>query len=368
MDLARVGVYMKTAGVLALIVAAVLAAAGVTWWRSDAVPPVQAQQEGKPQPAPAAVEAATVKVDRVTVRIDAVGTLEPAEAVAMAPEIDGILAEILFREGTPVKEGQVLVRLDDAILTAELAQARAELTLAEANFERADTLLKQRSGTPRARDEAFAALQTARASVQLAQTRLDKTVLRAPFDGILGLRSVSKGGYVNSGDTLVTLQSIDPLKVDFRVPETLLSSIRVGQKIRLTTDALPDRSFEGAIYAIDPQLDVNGRALKLRALVDNHDQILRPGLFARVGIAAESRDNAIMIPEAAVVPEGNTRYVFRIEDGKAVRVDVKLGMRRNGEVEVTEGLAPGDVIVISGQQRVRNGGRVEVIGTTGSGV
>jgi len=367
MNLVRVGFYMRTAGVLALLVAAVLAAAGVAWWRTDGVLPAQAQQEGKRQPV-AAVEAAKVKVDRVTVQIDAVGTLEPAEAVAMAPEIDGILAEILFREGTPVKAGQLLVRLDDAILKAELAQARAELTLAEANFERADILFKQSSGTQRARDEAFAALQTARASVQLAQTRLDKTVLRAPFDGILGLRSVSKGGYVNSGDTLVTLQSIDPLKVDFRVPETLLSNIRIGQKIRLTTDALPDRSFEGEIYAIDPQLDVNGRALKLRALVDNHDQILRPGLFARVGISAENRDNAILIPEAAVVPQGNTRYVFRIEDGKAVRIDVKLGLRRSGEVEVTEGLAPGDVIVISGQQRVRDGGRVEVISTAGSGV
>jgi membrane fusion protein (multidrug efflux system) len=359
---------MKTAGVLALLVAAVLAAAGVTWWRTDGAQPVQAQQEGRRQPPPAAVEAATVKVDRVTVQIDAVGTLEPAEAVAMAPEIDGILAEILFREGTPVKEGQILVRLDDAILKAELAQARAELTLAEANFERADTLLKQRSGTQRARDEAFAALQTARASVQLGQTRLDKTVLRAPFDGILGLRSVSKGGYINSGDTLVTLQSIDPLKVDFRVPETLLSNVRVGQKISLTTDALPDRKFDGEIYAIDPQLDVNGRALKLRALVGNHDQVLRPGLFARVGISAESRDNAILIPEAAVVPEGNTRYVFRIEDGKAVRVEVKLGLRRNGEVEITQGLAPGDVVVTGGQQRVRPGGRVEVIETAVSGV
>jgi membrane fusion protein (multidrug efflux system) len=359
---------MKTVGVLALLVAAVLAAAGVTWWRTDGAQPAQAQQEGRRQPPPAAVEAAKVKVDRVTVRIDAVGTLEPAEAVAMAPEIDGILAEILFHEGTQVKAGQILVRLDDAILKAELAQARAELTLAEANFERADTLLKQRSGTQRARDEAFAALQSARASVLLGQTRLDKTVLRAPFDGILGLRSVSKGGYVNSGDTLVTLQSIDPLKVDFRVPETLLSHVRVGQKISLTTDALPDMRFEGEIYAIDPQLDVNGRALKLRALVDNHDQVLRPGLFARVGISAENRDNAILIPEAAVVPEGNTRYVFRIEDGKAVRVEVKLGLRRNGEVEITQGLAPGDVVITGGQQRVRSGGRVEVIETAASGV
>jgi membrane fusion protein (multidrug efflux system) len=363
-----VGDYMKKAGVLALLVAVVLAAAGVTWWRTDGALPAQAQQEGRRQPPPAAVEAATVKVERVTVQIDAVGTLEPAEAVRLAPEIDGILAEILFREGAHVKAGQVMVRLDDAILKAELAQSRAELTLAEANFERADTLLKQRSGTQRARDEAFAALMTSRASVQLAQTRLDKTVLRAPFDGILGLRSVSKGGYVNSGDTLVTLQSIDPLKVDFRVPETLLSSIREGQKIELRTDALPDRTFEGEIYAIDPQLDVNGRALKLRALVDNHDQILRPGLFARVGISAENRENAILIPEAAVVPEGNSRYVFRIKDGKAERVAVKLGLRRNGEVEVTEGLAPGDVVITGGQQRVRNGGRVEVINTVAPGV
>ncbi|EWY42204.1 hemolysin D [Skermanella stibiiresistens SB22] len=351
---------MKLAGLLVAVIAIVTAVLGTTYWRSD-VAHAQGQQQGRRQAPPPAVEAAPVKVDRITSVIDAVGTLEPAEAMSLAPEIEGTLAEILFREGTPVQAGQILVRLDDSILKAELAKARAELGLAEANFERADTLLRQRSGTQRTRDETFSALQSARASVQLAQTQLDKTVLRAPFDGVLGLRSVSKGEFVSRGDTLVTLQSIDPLKVDFRVPETQLANIRVGQKITLSTDALAGRTFEGEIYAIDPQLDVNGRALKLRALVRNQDQVLRPGLFARVGISAASRDNAIMIPESAVVPEGNSRYVFRIQEGKAQRVDVKLGQRRAGEVEVVEGLSPGDVVVTGGQQRVRAGGPVEIV-------
>lgn len=351
---------MKMAGLVAVVLAIVLAVVGAGYWHSEGARAQGQQQAGRQAPSPA-VEAAPVKVDRVTTVIDAVGTLEPAEFVSLAPEIEGTLAEILFREGTPVQAGQVLVRLDDAILKAELAKSRAELVLADANFERADTLLRQRSGTQRARDEAFAALQSARASVQLAQTQLDKTVLRAPFDGILGLRAVSKGEFVSRGDTLVTLQSIDPLKVDFRVPETLLSSIRVGQKITLRTDALPGRSFEGEIYALDPQLDVNGRALRIRAEVGNRDQVLRPGLFARVGIAASSRDNAVLIPESAVVPEGNGRYVFRIVDGKAVRTEVRLGQRRTGEVEIVEGLSPGDVVVTGGQQRVRPGAAVEVV-------
>jgi membrane fusion protein (multidrug efflux system) len=166
---------------------------------------------------------------------------------------------------------------------------------------------------------------------------------------------------VSRGESLISLQTIDPLRVEFRVPETFLSVVKVGQAIALTADALPGRDFTGRITAISPQVDVNGRALQVRAHVPNIDGLLRPGLFARVTIAAASRENALLVPESAILPEGDSRIVYRVTDGKAVRGTVTLGERRTGEVEVLEGLSIGDEVVIAGQQRLRNGVAVEVV-------
>jgi membrane fusion protein (multidrug efflux system) len=354
---------MKRTNVIGLLLAGGLALVGTGYWALGSVqaePKKATSQAAAPVPR-AAVETAVVRSGMVTVNIDAIGTLQSGEAVVLAPEVDGVISEILFEEGTPVEAGVPLVRLDDAIVKAELDQAKAQLTLTQANFERANTLLRQNSGTQRARDEALAALQSARASASLAQTRLDKTVIRAPFAGVLGLRSVSKGEYVTRGDALISLQTIDPLKAEFRLPETFLSSVKVGQTIELTADALPNRRFTGQITAIAPQIDVNGRALQIRAHVPNPDGILRSGLFVRVAIAAASRENALLVPESAIVPEGEARFAFVVENGKVRRVPVKLGERRIGEVEVLEGLSAGQEVVTAGQQRLRDGAAVEVL-------
>jgi len=310
---------------------------------------------------PAAIEAAPVRVDRVTINISAVGTLVANEQVTIAPEIAGRVSQIILEEGRPVAAGDPLVSLDQTVLNAELASAQSALKLAQTNFQRADILARQNTGTQRARDEAVAALEGARAALDLAQARLEKATIRAPFAGILGLRAVSVGEFVSPGDTMLTLQSIDPLKVDFRIPETFLSNVRPGQTISLTLDALPGERFAGEIYAIDPQVDVNGRALKLRALVKNESGTLRPGLFARVDIAATTRDRAILVPESAVVPLGQERFVFVVRDGKAARVQVSTGQRQLGDVEITEGLSEGDIVVTSGQQRLRDGMNVDVV-------
>jgi membrane fusion protein (multidrug efflux system) len=327
--------------------------------------PARAQQptENRASAAPraVAVETAPVQVGTVTEDISVVGTAQANEAVTLAPEIEGRIAEILFDEGVAVKKGEPLVRLDDAILKAELTQEQARLTLAQANFQRSDTLLQQRSGTRQARDEAFAELETARAAVELARTRLDKTLIRAPFAGLVGLRSVSPGEYVSPGDALVGLRNIDPLKVDFRAPENYLASVRTGQSVNVSFDALPGQSYTGEIYAIDPQLDVNGRALRLRARISNPDGVLRPGLFARVAIAAQQRANAILVAESALVPEGELRFVYRVRDGKALRTEVTIGQRRTGMVEILSGLNPDDIVVIAGQQRLRDGIAVESV-------
>lgn len=352
-------------GVLVLAaLAGVTAGGGAAYHYGLGVPAAQSQakEPGQAVTPPAAVEVAEVKRDVVKVEIGAVGSLLANEQAVIAAEIEGRIAELPLEEGGRVVAGQVLARLDDAILKSELAQAQANLTLAEANFERADTLLRQRSGTERARDEALAARQSARASVELAKTRLDKTVIRAPFAGILGLRSVSIGEFVTRGEELVTLQSIDPLKVDFRIPETYLANVRIGQTVAVTVDALPGRSFAGTIYAADPQVDVNGRAIRLRARIANSDGTLRPGLFARIVIVAEQREGASVIPESALVPQGAQRLVFKVVDGKAVRTPVTLGQRRPGEVEILQGLQPGDMVVTAGQQRLKDGAPVEIVG------
>ncbi len=355
---------------LALVGVAALGIVGAATYRQFGGHPALAQGAAPTAPAqtqPAsrvAVEVAPVRAATVVEEIGAVGSLQANESVVIAPEIEGRVSQILLEEGRKAEAGQILIHLDDSILRAELAQAQANLTLAQANYERSHTLFQQRSGTQRARDEALAALQLARAANDLARTRLDKATIRAPFAGILGLRSVGPGEFVTRGEALVTIQSLDPLKVDFRVPETMLSSIRTGQSIRVTADAIPDRSFTGEIYAIDPQVDVNGRAIRVRALIPNKDDDLRPGLFVRVAITAARRENALLVPEGAIVAQGERRLVYRVVDGKAQAVAVRIGQRRAGEVEVLEGITAADTVVTAGQQRLRNGLPVEIVNST----
>lgn len=345
--------------VVLLVAAAALA--GVAWYQ--AVTPRDGAVAAQPEhPAQAvAVETARVAVGTVVEDLRALGTLRPNEAVTVSAEIAGRVARIAFAEGQAVREGDVLVELDAAILQAELAKARSDLTLARANHTRAEALAEKGLGTLRARDEARAALQAAEADVALAQARLQKTVIRAPLSGVIGLRAVSVGAYVTPGQRIVELADVDPLKVDFRVPELALGALRPGQAIRVTVDARPGRSFEGEIDAIDPIVDVAGRAIRLRASIPNRKRELLPGLFARVQIVVDRREDALLIPESAVFAEGNRRYVYRVREGRAALTPVELGQRRPGKVEVRKGLARGDVVVTAGHQKLRDGAAVEVL-------
>lgn len=308
-----------------------------------------------------AVEASQVVLDTVLDTIRAVGTLQANEAVVIAPETGGRIARLPFKEGQRVEAGAPLVELDADVLKAEVVKAQSVLTLAEANRERAMTLASQGTGTLRARDEALATYREAQANLALAQARLAKATINAPFSGVVGLRAVSVGAYVNPGDRIVELADIDPIKVDFRVPELALPDLRPGQSIRVTVDAFPDQLFDGEVYVIDPIVDANGRAVRLRARIPNPDGKLYPGLFARVEIVVERHENAMLIPESAVFAEGQVRYVYRIVEGRAVRTEVHLGQRRPGQVEVRSGLDKNAVVVTAGHQQIRDGSPVTVI-------
>jgi membrane fusion protein (multidrug efflux system) len=246
-------------------------------------------------------------------------------------------------------------------------QAKANMTLAKAKYERAVDLQKQGFISGQARDEAENNLKVAEAAEALAAAHLAKTEIRAPFSGIIGLRSVSIGDYVKEGQDMVNLESIDPLKVDFRVPEMYLKQVQVGQTLEVALDALPGKTHQGKVTAINPLVDAAGRAIVIRAIVRNPDTALRPGMFARVKLITKEALDALVLPEQALVPQGEDQYVFRVVDGKAVRTKVEVGQRRDSRVEILKGVAPGDTIVTAGQLKIRDGTPVTFDATDKSG-
>lgn len=350
--------------IVAVLALALLAGGGLGLWRFQQQLQQGAAAAGGPGGPPGGfavpVLAEPVSVERIAEEIVAIGTLRSNESVMLRPEVAGRVAEIGFAEGSVVTAGTMLVQLDDSIPRAELAQAEAELELAQANARRAQDLFARGAGSAVARDQAVATLRTTTAAVELSRARLEKFRLVAPFDGIVGLRRVSPGAFVNVGADIVNLESIDPIKLDFRVPEVFLSRISVGQRLAVIVDAFPDRTFPGEVVAIDPAIDPVGRSIAVRASLPNRDGFLRPGLFARVRLTLREEPQAILVPEAAIVPFGGRTLVMKVVDGKAQPQPVTLGLRREGRVQVTEGLAPGDVVVTAGQMKLRPGAAVAV--------
>lgn len=309
----------------------------------------------------APVEVAVARQGTSTDDLWSIGSLRSDESLQIASEVPGRIAEILFKEGEDVKAGDVLVKLDDALVRAEVEDAKARLTLAQSNYDRAQSLSKSGSGTERTLDESTSALEIAKAAVQLAETKLSKLSLTAPFPGRVGLRTMSVGAYATPGTPIVNLEKIDQLKLDFRVPETVLTQVSVDQDVELRVDALPGRTFPGKIYAIDPQVDVNGRSLHIRARVANPDLSLLPGLFARVIIKGLEERPVVRVAESAIVSRGQDKFVYSIVGGKAKENKVQLGRRRAGEVEILEGLEAGTQIITSGQMNLRDGAPVEIV-------
>jgi membrane fusion protein (multidrug efflux system) len=298
-----------------------------------------------------------VQVEKALVRDELItfGSLRSDESVMIRPEIEGRLAALHFREGQAVAAGTLLVSLDDAIARAERAQAQANLNLAEKNHQRAQMLFKRGASNAQALDEASAQQQAARASLALAQARLDKTRIHAPHDGVLGLRHVSPGDYLSAGQDIVNLEVLDPLKVDFRIPQKAVRQIRLQQSIEISLDAYPGERFSGEIYAINPRLDEAGRSQAIRAHIANADGRLNPGQFVKVSVILAERPSALVIPEEAVMPVGERLLVNLVVDGKVEVREVKLGKRTAGRVEVREGLVGDETLISAGWQKVRAG-------------
>jgi len=313
------------------------------------------------------VQAAIVESVYFPRGLSAIGSLLSDESTMVSAEVAGRITAIRFEEGQPVKKADILVELDDAVAQAELGQAQANLALAQSRYDRSNRLQNAGFVSAEAKEDASNALKLQQASVALAQAKLDKTQVIAPFDGVIGLRGVSVGEFVSPGQDIARLEAVSVLKADFRLPEKNVADVKIGQVLELNVDAVPERIFEGEVYAISPLIEAGGRSVLVRAKVDNAQGKLYPGMFARVQLIT-SESSALVIPEAALAPSGQSQYAYRILEGAAERVLIQIGERRDGLVEIIDGLSASDLVVVSGLQRIRHNAPVNLQGEPKSSV
>lgn len=325
---------------------------------------------------PPTVEVAKVEFARLSEEAQAIGSLRSRRGVVLRPEVSGRVTQLNFVDGQRVRKGQLMVQLDDQLQQAQVQQSQAELSIAKANQKRNQELVEQGFISQRSLDESSANLQVAQAKLALSLAAAARLKILAPFDGIAGIRLVNVGDYLKDGADIINIEDIDAVFVDFRLPERFQNKLKNGQTALLNIDALQGEKFTATIAAIDPLIDANGRSVSVRACIDNRRLQLRPGMFARVNTVFAVREQALVIPEEALLPQGGRQFVIRLVDKAgqgepgqspksgqvSQRVEVKLGLRSPGRVEILQGLETGDTVVTTGQQRLtRDGMAVAVV-------
>lgn len=384
----------------------IAAASGAAWWYQtqpkgphefngipvDAgkAPQASGAAGGAATSRPAGVEVA--KVEKMTLQDDAqsVGSLRSRQSVMLRPEVAGRVKALGFGDGARVRKGQVLVKLDDTLQQAEVKQAQAQVSIARAALKRNQELVAQNFVAQRVLEESLANVQVVEAQLALVNARLSRMTILAPFDGTVGIRNVNLGDFVKDGADLVNLEDLGSMYVDFRLPERYQGKIKPRQAVELTLEAFPGRIFKAQVDAIDPLLDANGRSVSVRAVLPNtlgdaarpaasaagdagSSAPLRPGMFARVTTVFSINAAALVVPEEAIVPQGGRQFVIKVvapaelpngastslpsdTQWVSLRQEVKLGVRRQGKVEITEGLSEGQTVVLAGQQRLQRDG------------
>ena len=348
-----------------LIVVAALAAGGAGAWQYGGALWGDAGGEGAraerpPATREVAVEVAAAETGEVVSTVRAVGTARANESVVITPAVQGIIKAIAFAEGQTVAQGAVLVELDPGRLVAEIEEMRAENELARRLYERANKLLET-GNVPQSRiDELRAEVQASEARVRADERALEDYVIRAPFSGRLGLRRVSPGAFVSPGTEVTTLDDTSRMKIDFDVPESALGALRVGLAVTARSIAYPGRVFEGRVETIDSRIDPETRSVTVRTTVPNLDDLLKPGMFLSATLVVSRRDDAVLVPEEAIVTGRQGQFVYAVIDGMAVRTEVETGDTVAGRVEIVSGLAPGIEVIVGGVQKVGDGTRVTI--------
>jgi membrane fusion protein (multidrug efflux system) len=301
------------------------------------------------------VVTAAARIEPMSIEIEAVGTTRANESVQITSKASNTITAIEFSEGEDVERGEILVTLDDAQAQAALAEAEAALADSRSQYNRSRDLVASQALSVSELDQIAAALKGDEARVAAARATLADTVIRAPFAGRTGFRQVSVGSYVGAGTAITTLDDTSVIKLDFTVPETYLFLLRRDLSVTASTVGLPDRTFTGVVTNIESRVDPVTRSIVVRAEIPNADGTLRQGMFMTVDLQGEAVPT-LLVPEGAIVPEQGRTYVFVVRDGNVVeRREVRIGKRRPGDVEIVEGLAEDERVVVEGTQNVRDG-------------
>ena len=294
-------------------------------------------------------------------RLEAIGTAYANESVVIAARVTKQIDRVRFADGQTIKAGETLVELEDSEERAQLAQARATRSDAKLRFDRVADLASRGTESQSRYDEVRTALDAANAGVEEIEARLADLRIRAPFSGVLGLREVSPGTLLKPGDRITTLDDVDRIKLDFSVPETFLSMLAPGLEVKTQVAAYPGRVFTGRVAAVDSRVDPETRAVRVRAEIDNSDHAIRPGMLLSLVLQA-NLERSLAVAEQALVPSGSSQFVVVLDaENKSKRVEVKIGRRVPGLVEIRSGLKPGDRVVIDGATLIPPGGVVKVL-------
>ena len=297
---------------------------------------------------------------RLLDEIQALGTARANESVEIRPRISSVVTRVAFTEGQLVRKGDLLVELENNEVRAGLAVAEAALSESRSTYNRSESLASTQAISASSLEQLRAAMQVNEAQVAAARARLENTVIRAPFTGRVGLRRVSPGGFVDTSTVITTLDDTDIIKLDFSIPETFLTVVANDMNIAAQSLVYPGRTFDGTVESIDTRLDPVARSVQVRAVLENPDGALKPGMFLTVDLQRD-RGEVLVAPEEAIVPERDEQYVFQVVDGKAVKRRVTLGRRVPGLVEITGGISAGDLLITEGTHKVRDGSEVEVV-------
>ena len=304
------------------------------------------------------VEVVTARTDTVVDAIAATGQIEAMQAIELRPEVEGRLVSIFVNEGAIVARGTPLFKVDDAELRAQVARAEADRDLARQALARTRGLMEQKASTETELERAEAMARSTQAQLDLLAVRLARTTVRAPFAGVAGRRLASLGDFVNSQSRLITLQTYDPQRAVFTVPERYAEKLGLGQRVTFRVASLPGREFTGVVDFVDPVVQLPGRTLTIKARVPNPRRDLQAGMFIEARLATATRPDAVVIPEDAVLSLQGARAVWVVRDGKATRRTVELGVRTPGFVEVTTGVEAGEDVVVGGAERLAEGAPV----------
>jgi membrane fusion protein (multidrug efflux system) len=313
---------------------------------------------GPPKDPPVPAELVTVEVGPLRETLEAIGTLDADESVDIRPEVDGEVTSIQMTEGEAVKKGDPILQIDESKQAATVAEAEADYNYAKETMQRSDTLLTDGTISQQEHDQTRASLQRTEAALHFARKRITEYTLTAPFDGILGHRAVSIGQYVNSQTVLVSLYSMDRMKLGFSVPERYAARVHPGQTLRLKVAAYGDEEFSGEIYLVEPQVDMATRSIVVRAYIPNADHRLKPGMFANLKLSVGTKPNALTLAEECLFPHSGGFAVYRSNNGIAELVPVETGLRMAGTVEILNGLKVGDQVARSGNLRLSPGRKI----------